>query len=56
VERNQAGLAKLCLADGEDALAEVHIRTPLPHNIGRFISTFEEVQRVKTTGSTEGCG
>ena len=26
VERNQAGLAKLCLADGEDALTEIHIR------------------------------
>src|SRR5438445_6629185 len=26
MERNQAGLAKLCLADGEDALTEIHIR------------------------------
>jgi len=26
VERNQAGLAELCLADGENALAEIHIR------------------------------
>src|SRR5215472_3481748 len=25
VERNQAGLAELCLADGENALAEIHI-------------------------------
>ena len=26
VKRNQAGLAELCLADAEDALAEIHIR------------------------------
>jgi hypothetical protein len=26
VERNQAGLAELCLADGENALVEIHIR------------------------------
>ena len=26
MERNQTGLAKLCLANGEDALAEIHVR------------------------------